>query len=61
VDVESPNLIQFPHFAEIEWCWESSLTAGQMLFIPQGMWHHVRSLTRSISISFWWGDAKKES
>lgn len=27
---------------------------GEMLFIPYGWWHHVRSLTPSISVSFWW-------
>ena len=27
---------------------------GEVLFIPKGWWHHVRSLTPSISLSFWW-------
>lgn len=26
----------------------------QTLFIPYGWWHHVTSLTPSISVSFWW-------
>jgi lysine-specific demethylase 8 len=30
------------------------LEAGQMLFIPPGWWHYVRSTTVSFSVSFWW-------
>jgi len=30
------------------------VNAGDMLYIPKGYWHHVQSLTTSISISFWW-------
>merc|ERR1712146_71269 len=31
-----------------------TINAGEMLYIPKGYWHHVQSLTTSISISFWW-------
>ncbi|KAG2446892.1 hypothetical protein HYH02_008048 [Chlamydomonas schloesseri] len=30
------------------------LGPGQMLYIPPGWWHFVRSLTTSFSVSFWW-------
>lgn len=30
------------------------LGPGQMLFIPFGWWHHVSSLSPSVSVSFWW-------
>lgn len=30
------------------------LEAGQMLFIPPGWWHYVKSLSVSFSVSFWW-------
>lgn len=30
------------------------LEAGQMLFIPPGWWHYVKSTTVSFSVSFWW-------
>lgn len=30
------------------------IAPGQTLFIPYGWWHFVRSLTPSISVSFWW-------
>lgn len=30
------------------------LGPGQMLYIPPGWWHFVRSLSTSFSVSFWW-------
>lgn len=30
------------------------LGPGDMLYIPYGWWHHVTSLSPSISVSFWW-------
>ena len=33
---------------------ECVLKEGEMLFIPAGWWHYVRSLEVSFSVSFWW-------
>jgi lysine-specific demethylase 8 len=33
---------------------EGVLSPGASLFIPPGWWHYVRSLSPSISVSFWW-------
>lgn len=52
VDVEAPDLEQFPEFAKAE-CFETVLGPGDGLYIPAGVWHHVRSLSASVSISFW--------
>jgi lysine-specific demethylase 8 len=30
------------------------LGPGDVLFIPRGWWHHVRALSASFSVSFWW-------
>lgn len=30
------------------------LEAGQMLYIPRGWWHYVKSTTVSFSVSYWW-------
>ena len=51
VDVEQPDLVKYPLFenAQVD---EFDLLAGEMLFLPQGHWHQVRSLTPSISVSF---------
>jgi hypothetical protein len=33
---------------------ECILEPGEMLYIPIGWWHYVRSLSTSFSVSFWW-------
>lgn len=56
VRVEGPQepLDAFPAFADAEYV-EGILAPGDMLFIPKSVWHYVRSLTTSVSISFWFG------
>lgn len=44
---------QFPNFRDADFV-EGVLNAGECLFIPRGWWHYVRSLSTSISVSFWW-------
>ncbi len=34
--------------------WETTLEAGQALFIPAGVFHQVWSLDETISINYWW-------
>lgn len=34
--------------------WETLLRPGQVLYIPPGWWHYVKSLAVSFSVSFWW-------
>uniref|UniRef100_A0A8D0L7B9 JmjC domain-containing protein 5 n=1 Tax=Sphenodon punctatus TaxID=8508 RepID=A0A8D0L7B9_SPHPU len=53
VDVEDPDLVNFPKFerAASQAC---ILTPGQVLFVPVKYWHYVRSLDLSFSVSFWW-------
>jgi|GEM_PF-6019184 hypothetical protein len=53
VAVEAPDFQLFPLFARAKYA-ETVLGPGDMLFIPKGTWHHVRSLTTSFSINFWW-------
>ncbi|KAL3123236.1 hypothetical protein niasHT_006779 [Heterodera trifolii] len=61
VDVECPELEQFPDFANVK-CYDSIVEAGECLFIPRGWFHHVRALEPSISISIWFGHSlRKES
>ncbi|XP_062508179.1 lysine-specific demethylase 8-like [Corticium candelabrum] len=53
VDVEDPDLEQFPEFRKA--CYtDCILREGQMLYIPPRCWHFVRSLSLSFSVSFWW-------
>lgn len=52
VDPEHLNFDEFPLSRNVKFR-KLVLKAGEMLFIPK-MWHHyVRSLTPSISVSFW--------
>jgi hypothetical protein len=51
VDVEKPDLERYPLFRNAE-AEELDIMAGEVLFLPKGHWHQVRSLTPSISVSF---------
>uniref|UniRef100_W5K8U7 Lysine-specific demethylase 8 n=1 Tax=Astyanax mexicanus TaxID=7994 RepID=W5K8U7_ASTMX len=53
VDVENPDLEQFPDFVKASYQ-ECVLQPGEVLFIPKQHWHYVRSLELSFSVSFWW-------
>lgn len=44
---------RFPHF-EFEDYVDVILEEGEMLYVPVGWWHYVRSLEVSFSVSFWW-------
>ncbi|XP_034240074.1 lysine-specific demethylase 8 [Thrips palmi] len=54
IDPEKPDYEQFPLFKNIAPPVECNLEAGEMLYIPPRYWHHVRSLSTSFSVSFWW-------
>ncbi|KAE8740647.1 hypothetical protein FOCC_FOCC013795 [Frankliniella occidentalis] len=54
VDPEKPDYDQFPLFKNIAPPIECRLEAGEMLYIPPRFWHHVRALSTSFSVSFWW-------
>ncbi|EFN53058.1 hypothetical protein CHLNCDRAFT_36633 [Chlorella variabilis] len=53
VDVDAPDLERFPLFAAARFQ-DCVLEAGQMLYIPRGWWHYVKSTTVSFSVSYWW-------
>jgi len=50
VDLDNPDLQRFPLFEKAELI-KIILHPGEMIFIPRGWWHHVRSLDASISVS----------
>jgi jumonji domain-containing protein 7 len=52
VDLDSPDMSQYPRFAEVETC-VLSVTAGQLLYLPAFWWHHVRAEGTSISVNQW--------
>ena len=53
VDLDQPDLRRFPDFEGLRHQ-ECLLCPGDMLYIPPGWWHYVRSLSVSFSVSFWW-------
>lgn len=53
VDVEAPDLARFPLFAHAQGAAQVLLAPGEMLFLPAGHFHHVRALTPSVSVNFW--------
>jgi lysine-specific demethylase 8 len=52
VRVEAPDLARYPAFAAATYA-ELVLAPGEVLFLPQGHWHYVRSLSTSVSVNFW--------
>jgi hypothetical protein len=59
VDPEHPDLERYPRFALAQDAVQiAELEAGDILYIPYGWWHQVRSLARfNVMINYWWDDA----
>ncbi len=53
VDIEHPDYARFPRLREVE-TFVADLSPGDVIYIPRGWWHHVRTLDLSISVNFWW-------
>jgi hypothetical protein len=53
VDVDAPDLVRFPRFAEAEPI-EDVLQAGEMLFMPSLWWHRISAVGLNIAVNFWW-------
>jgi len=53
VDLDAPDHERFPLSSKLPHV-DCLLEPGQMLFIPKGWWHYVKSLSVSFSVSFWW-------
>lgn len=51
VDVEQPDYRKHPLFAGAT-TFAITVDEGDAVFIPVGWWHHVRSLTQSVSLTF---------
>jgi hypothetical protein len=53
VDIEHPDYAAYPLFAEASG-FQDVLSAGEVLLLPAGWWHDVRSVEVSISVNLWW-------
>lgn len=52
-DTEDRDPMELEEFRGLRY-WDCVLGPGQVLYIPIGWWHYVRSLSVSFSVSFWW-------
>lgn len=59
-DLDNINEELFPKVRDLEFL-DCILEEGEMLYIPPKWWHYVRSLTTSLSVSFWWNDSGNSS
>lgn len=53
VDAEHLDVDKFPLAANVKF-YRVTLYRGEMLYIPPGWWHYIRSIDKSFSVSFWW-------
>jgi hypothetical protein len=56
VDIDRPDVTRYPLYRQATSI-EFSLAPGQLLFLPAFWWHHVTSLSVSISGNQWWQPA----
>ena len=52
VDVNYVDAAQYPLFHTAKYV-EALLGPGDLLFIPEGWWHYVKSMSTAFSISYW--------
>ncbi|GAA0141293.1 protein modifying enzyme [Lithospermum erythrorhizon] len=55
VDLDNIDEKEFPNILDLDFL-DCILEEGEMLYIPPKWWHYVRSLTTSLSVSFWWSN-----
>ena len=60
VDLDNIDETEFQKAMELEFM-DCILEEGEMLYIPPKWWHYVRSLTMSLSVSFWWSNEAESS
>jgi hypothetical protein len=51
VDIDAPDLDQFPLFRKAT-AYECTLEPGELLFLPSRWWHYVVSLEKSITVNY---------
>jgi lysine-specific demethylase 8 len=53
VDVERPDYARHPRLRDAALL-VAELEPGDVIYIPRGWWHHVRTLELGIAVNFWW-------
>src|SRR6185436_17872248 len=52
IDLDEPDLERFPKFCDARPTYEFTLAPGESVFIPRNWFHHVVSLSDSISLTW---------
>lgn len=52
VDIEAPDMQAFPEFHQARAAFEDTLRPGEMLLVPSGWYHHFKSVTDCISLTW---------
>jgi hypothetical protein len=55
VDADAPDLERFPKYATTT-LYEAVLNAGDIIYMPAGWWHSLRSLEPSVNVNWVFGD-----
>jgi len=59
VDIFNPDLCHFPKFADVE-AMDCIVSPGDVLYIPAYWWHHIISLSETVSVNFWYKCGPKQ-
>jgi lysine-specific demethylase 8 len=57
IDVARPDLAAFPKLRDATF-YSGTVSPGDVVYIPRGCWHDIRSLTPSVSVNHWFGPAQ---
>jgi hypothetical protein len=57
IDLARPDLGKFPRMGEATF-YNATVGPGDVLYIPRGCWHDIRSCTASVSVNHWFGKSK---
>ncbi|CDW53161.1 lysine specific demethylase 8 [Trichuris trichiura] len=60
VDMAGPDFDAFPNLRKAR-VYETVVHPGDLLFIPRGWWHYLKSMTTSFSVSFWFRPSNEVS
>lgn len=48
------DLSRYPLAADLPPCMETTISPGDVLFIPKKWWHYIRTIETSVSVNSWW-------
>lgn len=57
-DIDAPDFARYPRLRDVR-LQQTELAAGEAVYIPRGCWHHVRTVSDSLSANFWWASGAR--